>query len=161
LIGVGGANYYARGSGLLFTTQDRDLLLPPDAANALRAWRASRRLGLDLWCQDEPLGDPLDLFLARRIVERRALVRTDLPGLGVDFTFVMGNLEFSQVWPRRRVFRARGVAVPVAALSDIVASKAAAGRPKDRLFLATHEENLRQMLEPSPLASRRRRRLRS
>jgi hypothetical protein len=38
-----------------------------------------------------------------------------------------------------------GVAFPVASLGDIVASKAAAGRPKDRLFLATHEEALREL----------------
>jgi len=38
-----------------------------------------------------------------------------------------------------------GVALPVASLRDIVASKAAVGRPKDRLFLATHEEALREL----------------
>ena len=38
------------------------------------------------------------------------------------------------------------VQIPVARLRDIVASKAAAGRPKDRLFLATHEEALRQLM---------------
>ena len=37
------------------------------------------------------------------------------------------------------------MAVPVASLKDIVVSKAAAGRPKDRLFLATHEEALREL----------------
>jgi len=36
--------------------------------------------------------------------------------------------------------------VPVARLRHIVESKAAAGRPKDRLFLATHEEALRDLL---------------
>jgi hypothetical protein len=51
------------------------------------------------------------------------------------------------------VFKVEGVRVPVASLSDIVASKAAAGRPKDRLFLATHEEALRDLVSP-----RRRRR---
>ena len=37
--------------------------------------------------------------------------------------------------------------LPVARLSHIIRSKAAANRPKDRLFLATHAEALRQMLD--------------
>ena len=40
-----------------------------------------------------------------------------------------------------------GVEIPVARLSHIVRSKTAAGRDKDRLFLATHADSLRQMLE--------------
>jgi len=40
-----------------------------------------------------------------------------------------------------------GVEVLVARLSHVVRSKAAAGRPKDLLFLATHEEALRDLLK--------------
>ena len=61
---------------------------------------------------------------------------------GVRFAVI----EFDQVWSEKRVFRAEGVEVPVARLRHIVESKAAAGRPKDRLFLATHEEALRELL---------------
>jgi hypothetical protein len=57
----------------------------------------------------------------------------------------MAGFAFDDVWPRRRVFKVEGVEIPVASLKDIVASKAAAGRPKDRLFLATHEEALREL----------------
>jgi hypothetical protein len=63
----------------------------------------------------------------------------------IDLTLVMAGLAFEDVWSRRRVFKVEGVEVPVASLKDIVASKAAAGRPKDRLFLATHEEALREL----------------
>jgi hypothetical protein len=38
----------------------------------------------------------------------------------------------------------------VARLRDIVASKAQAGRPKDRLFLATHEEALKELMRKEP-----------
>jgi hypothetical protein len=58
----------------------------------------------------------------------------------------MAGFEFDEVWEERRHFRAEGVSIPVAALHQIVRSKAAAGRPKDRLFLATHEEALRQLM---------------
>ena len=42
-------------------------------------------------------------------------------------------------------FGSDDVDIPVARLADIVTSKAAAGRKKDRLFLATHAEAIRQM----------------
>jgi hypothetical protein len=51
------------------------------------------------------------------------------------------------VFVNRREFRVEGVSVPVARLRDIVASKAAAGREKDRLFLAAHAEALRPLIE--------------
>jgi hypothetical protein len=57
----------------------------------------------------------------------------------------MAAFALDDVWARRRVFKVQGVALPVASLRDIVASKAAVGRPKDRLFPATHEEALREL----------------
>jgi hypothetical protein len=146
LIGIAGVNYFAEAAGLLFTTQDRDLFLPPDPRNALRAWKTCRAEGLELWCGDEPLGKPMDAVLAKGVVTRRALVRGQGNGLLVDLTLVMAGFEFEEVWAKRRTFKVQGIDVPVAALSDIVASKAAAGRPKDQLFLATHEDALRQLL---------------
>jgi hypothetical protein len=145
VIGVSGVNHYAQTAGLVFTTQDRDLFLPPDPANELKAWRACRDEGFALWCGDEPLGEPMDRVLAEQVVSRRALVRAERHGLLVDLSLVMAGFAFEDVWPRRRVFMVEGVEIPVASLKDIVASKAAAGRPKDRLFLATHEEALREL----------------
>jgi hypothetical protein len=42
------------------------------------------------------------------------------------------------------------VAVPVARLTHIITSKHAAGRDKDRLFLATHREALEELLRREP-----------
>jgi hypothetical protein len=145
VIGVSGVNHYARNSGLLFTTEDRDLFLPADSANELRAWQACRSEGFELWCGNEPLGEPMDRILAEQVVSRRALVRADGHGLLVDLSLVMAGFAFDDVWSRRRVFKVEGIEVPVASLKDIVTSKAAVGRPKDQLFLATHEEALREM----------------
>jgi hypothetical protein len=39
------------------------------------------------------------------------------------------------------------VEIPVARLADIVASKQRAGRDKDRLFLATHADALRDLMK--------------
>ena len=147
LIGVWGANLHATSAGVVFTTQDYDLFLPPDADNLLKAWETAEAVGLSLWAGDEPLDMPRDHWLAERIVERRIVVRgTDGQGFDVDLSLVMAGFDFETVWAERRIFIVEGVNIPVARLRHIVESKAAAGRLKDRLFLATHEENLRQLL---------------
>jgi len=147
-IGVAGANLWARSGHTIFTTRDYDLFLPPDPENALRAWQAADAAGLDLFCGDDPLDRPRDRFLAERIVERRSLVRaTDGAGFDADFALVMAGFAFEEVFDRRRTFEVEGVPIGVALLRDIVASKAAAGREKDRLFLAAHAEALKSLIE--------------
>jgi hypothetical protein len=147
LIGVAGANYYAPSGAAMFMTQDRDLLLPLDARNLLRAWRACEACGLALWCGADPLDVPRDLAVAEHVLARRALVQaTDGLGLDVDLTLVMAGLDFETAWKRRRTFKVHGVSIPVARLADIVESKARAGRDKDRLFLATHAKALEELI---------------
>ena len=158
LIGVSGANQYARHGGSMFATQDHDLFLPPDPANMLRAWRACESLGLRLIADDEPLDHPRDIDLARTVCRRRALVAAQGPGLQVDLTQLMAGFTFARVAKRARTFVVAGVRLPVARLSDIVASKATLGRPKDRLFLAAHEEGLRDLIVRSARRSPRRKR---
>lgn len=148
LIGVAGVNYYARSARASITTQDRDLLLPPDPENELRAWNACIAAGLSLSCGREPLGAPLDLELAGAIVSRGALVQaTNGRGLDVDLTLVMAGHEFERVWAEHRTFVVRGVGIPVARLQHIVESKALANRPKDQLFLATYRDALADLLQ--------------
>jgi hypothetical protein len=145
---VAGANYFAANAGTLFTTEDRDLFLPADPDNLLRAWQACDAAGLRLWSGNEPLDLPRDRSLADAVVGRRAQVRaTDEQGLLIDLTLVMAGFGFEAVWNERRIFLVEGIEIPVARLSHIVRSKAAAGRDKDRLFLATHADALKQMFE--------------
>jgi hypothetical protein len=147
LIGVAGANHWARSGATLFTTQDYDVLLPLDPQAVLAAWSAAREVGLELWSGGEPLGEPRDRRLAEQIVTRRALVRaSDGRGLDVDLSLVMAGFDFESVWAERRVFVVDATEIPVARLRHIVESKAPAGREKDRLFLATHADALRDLL---------------
>ena len=147
VIGVAGANYYARSGGTIFSTKDRDLFLPPDPENLVRAWQACEEAGLSLWAGDEPLDLPRDLQLATAVIERRAgTTASGAEGLEVDLSLVMAGFDFEDTWAGRRSFMVDGVDIPVASLTDIVTSKANVGRPKDRLFLATHEEALRQLM---------------
>jgi hypothetical protein len=83
-------------------------------------------------------------------VSQRALVRAESGDLQIDFALVMEGFDFETVWRERRIFKVERVEIPVARLSHIVASKAAAGRPKDHLFLATHEQALQSLLRQGP-----------
>ena len=148
VIGLAGANYYARSASQLFVTQDRDLFLPGDARNLLDAWNAGKEAGYQLWAGKEPLGEPIDEWLAARISSHRAGTTAIHPdGVEVDFSLAMAGFDFERVWNARRTFRVEEREIPVARLSHIVESKAHADRPKDRLFLATYEELLQKMLE--------------
>jgi hypothetical protein len=148
LIGVSGANLYAPGGQGSFVTRDYDLFLPLDPDNLVRAWDACEGTGVDLWLRDEPLDRPRDSWLAKRIVERRAVTRVTGPAnLEVDLTLVMKGFDFETVWKERRVFLVEGAEIPTARLTHIVASKQAAGRQKDQLFLATHKDALEQLLK--------------
>jgi hypothetical protein len=147
LIGVAAANYYAHGGGTVFTTRDLDLFLPLEAGNLLDCWRACDQLGLDLWSGEEPLDSPHDTRLAELVVARRSTTRaTDDRGLQLDLTLTMAGFDFESVWKERRTFVVDDVQVPVARLLHIVESKHAAGREKDRLFLATHRDALQDLL---------------
>lgn len=146
VIGLSGANYYARSAGSLFATQDRDLFLEPNADNVLAAWQACEAVGLHLVCGDERLDLPRDRVLAERVVANQASVRaTDGAGLDVDLTLVMVGFDFATVWKGRRTFRVNDLKIPVARLTHIVESKRQAGRDKDRLFLAAHADTIRDL----------------
>ncbi len=147
LIGVSAANMYGPHGQAVFITKDFDLFLPPEPENLVRSWEACERAGLELWIADEPLDRPRDRWLAERLVERRALTRVTGPGeFLADLTLVMAGFDFEAVWAQRREFLVEGVPVPTARLLHIVESKQAAGRPKDLLFLATHQDALEQLL---------------
>jgi hypothetical protein len=53
VISVWGANYYAHAAGVTFTTRERDLFLPPDPDNLVRAWKACDAISFSLWAGDD------------------------------------------------------------------------------------------------------------
>lgn len=147
IIGVGAANYYAGPRQDLFATQDRDLFVPPEPSNLLLAWQVLQGAGWELWSGNEPLDEPMDLWLAEKVVAHSAAVQATRPEhLKIDLTLVMKGFGFEEAWAERRMFALHGCDVPVARLKHIVESKRLADRPKDHLFFATHEEILRDIL---------------
>jgi hypothetical protein len=147
MIGVAGANLYALEGSSIFTTEDTDLFLPPDPDNLVACWEACEAAGFELWSGSEPLDKPRDRWLAEQMTQRRALTRAIAAAEAhVDLSLVMEGFDFETVWNDRRMFELERVEIPVARLLHIVQSKHAAGRDKDRLFLATHREALAELL---------------
>lgn len=102
------------GGQAVFTTDDFDLLLPPDPDNLVHARAACEAPGYELWLAEDPLDRPRDRWLAERVVERLSLRRVTGPdGLLVDLTFVMKGYAFETVWNDRRLFLIEGIEIPL------------------------------------------------
>lgn len=96
----------------------------------LDAWIAAAEVGFELWAGDEPLGRPLDLYLARRVIAGETLTEaTHRDGEQIDLMLKMAGFDFETVWRERRIFRLGDLEIPVARLLQVVESKAAADRP--------------------------------
>jgi hypothetical protein len=145
LIGVWEASLWAFQGGQIFTTEDRDFFLPLDADNELS--EVCDQLGFDLWIGNEPLDIPRDRVLAEKVVEQQVVIAGTAGDLSIDLSLTMAGFRFEDVWNERRMFRINGIEVPVARLTHIVESKRIANRPKDRLFLETYADVLRQLLD--------------
>jgi hypothetical protein len=149
LVGAWGANFHTLDASTLFATPDYDLFLPLDPENLLRAWQVAEASGLVLQTDGGLLDAPRDrdADLARAVVDRHAVTRATASVLAINLRLIMAAFAFEPVWEERRTFLLDGVEIPVARLSHIIRSKAATNREKDRCFLATHAEVLRQMLD--------------
>ena len=147
VIGITGVNFYVIRRHVPFNTGDCDVFLPPDPKNLVACWQVMDAQGFELTSHGEPLEIPLDLWLAERVVERRAVIQALGPGdLRLDLTLTMKGFYFESLWAERRTFIVERQEIPVAPLSRIVESKKAAGRDKDVLFFVSREEILRELL---------------
>ena len=116
-------------------------------APAPAARQVAASLGLSLWGAEDPFDVSPDIDLARAVVDGCRLTRATTSAMTINLRLVMTAFAFEPVWEERRTFLMDGVEIPVARLSHIIRSKAATNREKDRLFLTTHAEILRQMLD--------------
>jgi hypothetical protein len=146
IVGAFGANLYAREVGAVLTTLDCDLLLPADPAVLGRAVGVLRTLRYRLEAGGEPVD--IDPALMRGIVRAGACVRAVKKTVQIDLPLSIAGCRFKSLWRNQHRLKAGGVLLRVAPLRDILRSKKLADRPKDRLFLATYEDALRQLLGP-------------
>jgi predicted nucleotidyltransferase len=123
--------------GAPVTTIDFDFLFRPTPANIRKLKTLARRLGAIIL---RPYYPASDLY---------RVVRED-DGLQVDFmATIHGIRSFEGLRDRASVITIENVPLHVASLEDIVRSKRAAGRPRDRAVLAILEKALEEKAQPS------------
>ena len=144
---VGGFAAVVHGSSL--PTRDVDIVPSRESDNLERLARALTRMNAMIRTDGEPVPAPLDgPFLANMPLMLNLV--TDLGEM--DLTFVpSGGLGGFDEWNANATVLdiADGLAVHVAALDDIIASKQAANRPKDQRALP-YLESLRDQLRDWP-----------
>ena len=126
-------------------TIDVDVCPSNDADNLERLAAALRDLGARLRVEGEPDGIPFDPHPdTLRQVSTMTLITTAGP---LDLCFRPAGFDdgYVELVTDAVVIEVAAVAVPVAALADIVASKRSAGRPKDIVALPALEARLRDL----------------
>jgi hypothetical protein len=129
---IGGLAGVLHGSPAM--TNDADIVPSKDPANLERLAAALRGLDARIRTVETPDGVPFDPHPAL-LASLRLLNMTTRCG-DLDLTFVpSGTQGYDDLVQRAVSFEVRGLTVPVAALSDIIRAKEAAGRPKDHATL--------------------------
>lgn len=115
-------------------TGDLDLWVRPTNTNALRVWEACAKFGA-------PLHDlTIDDLQADDVVYQIGIVPNR-----IDILTSVGGVTFDEAWPRRALVKLWGLTVPVIGRADLIASKRAAGRPRDLADVADLEGNVRSV----------------
>jgi predicted nucleotidyltransferase len=137
---VGGFAAVIHGSP--YVTVDVDVVPESSEGNLERLSRSLRALRAKVWTEDEPGGLPFDH-------DASSLARAGIWNLvtdhgRLDITFVpAGTTGYEDLARDATRLTILGVEVEVASLADVIRSKEAAGREKDRLVLPV----LRRILE--------------
>lgn len=120
--------------GAPYLTRDVDVTPRCDPANLARLAEALISLGAKLRVPDDP--EPVEIQLdARTFAQMPTMtLRTRAGDLNLSFQ-PEGTAGYDDLIRRRVDITAFGVVVPVAHLDDVIRSKEAAGREKDRLVL--------------------------
>ena len=145
LIGVSGINYYVNDPGDLFSTQDCDVLIKPEPKNLLLALKALESDGFKLETNREPIG-PVDLWLAKRMVEQAATINARKEGLRIDIVCSAGKIPYKDWFKTKRNFHIGKMRIPVGGLTQLLRAKENSDREKDRIFLKLYKVKLKDLL---------------
>ena len=141
---IGGLAAALQGSPV--TTQDADICPERGQENLERLAAALRELHARI--RTEGVADGLPFACDAKFFEMVALTNLVTDAGDVDVSFVpAGTAGYEDLAENAVVIDIDGTKVPVAALEDVIRSKAAADRPKDRAALPVLREVLRQVRE--------------
>ncbi|MGQ0553167.1 MAG: hypothetical protein ACT4PU_08090 [Planctomycetota bacterium] len=146
VIGAYGVNLFVTHMGRKINTQDCDILLSRDADNLRQVLEALAAEGFTFHAGGERLPSP-DPVILEGIVRAGACVHATLGQAELDLVLFAAGLDFHELWPRRVRLSVADEVVNVAPLEDLLRSKEAAGRPKDKYFLEVWREVLDEALQ--------------
>lgn len=142
VIGMSAINYYAPSASESFGTQDYDIFLRPSLSNVAKALRIFRELGYETMTTDGAIHDK---DLGQLLRKKKTLFAIDPYRLKFDLVLAVSGFIFRQMADDASIFKAGETLIRVAKLNKLLASKEAAGRPKDRLFLKRYQMLLKKM----------------
>jgi hypothetical protein len=129
---IGGLAAVLHGSTAL--TNDADIVPAADEANVVRVGAALSSLDARIRVADDPAGLAFDPHPA--LISSMAMLNLTTRCGDLDLTFSPVGIEgYAELHERATGFDLEGVTVHVASLADIIRSKEAADRPKDRAVL--------------------------
>ncbi len=138
---VGGLAATLHGSPV--TTQDADICPERTPENLERLAAAMRELHARI--RTEGVADGLPFACDSKFFEMMSLANLVTDAGDVDITFEpSGTQGYVDLRRNAITIEVDGVAIPTASLEDVIRSKRAADRPKDRAALPVLEEVLRQ-----------------
>ena len=136
VIGMSGINYYSRSAMETFGTQDYDLFLRPAVANAAMAFQIFAHLGYEMVADGKEVSEK---DIKRILREKRTVLAVNPEGVTFELLFSISGFAFDQMAADASIFKTGEVLIRVAKLTKLLASKEAAGRPKDKLFLKRYQ----------------------
>lgn len=149
---VGGVAVNLHGIGRL--TVDVDLMLALDAQNLERFVSVARRFPLKPVVPVE-LGDFADAGKVNEWIEKKGMLafalRSADPATPTVDILVKPVVPFEEAWARRVQRAVENVAIPIAAIEDIIRLKTGTGRRKDEADIKALRQLLR--MEPAKYAS--------
>ena len=144
VVGMSGINYYASSARDIFGTQDLDLFLRPTLANVVKTFRVFQSLGYEMSIEGRAVEEKDVREILRR---KRTILAVNPDGITFKCWFSMSGFSFRQLAADASVFKAGDVLIRVGKLRKLLASKKAAGRPKDKLFLKRYEILLKEKMK--------------
>jgi len=141
VVGMSAINYYASSAMETFGTRDYDLFLRPAAANIAEALKIFHELGYETATTE---GLVSEKSLKQIVRQKKTVLAVNPDGVTFELLFAVSGFGFQRMAGDASMFRAGEVVIRVGKLHKLLASKKAAGRPKDRLFLKRYEMILKK-----------------
>ena len=142
VVGMSAINYYARSAMETFGTQDFDLFLRPAMLNAAKALDILSGLGYELSANGKKV---IRKDIKEIVRQKRTILAVNPEGVTFELLFAVSGFAFGQMVDDASIFRAGEALIRVAKLNKLLASKEAADRSKDRLFLKRYKMILKKI----------------